>query len=303
MYESAVEILQKGFVKPINEVHARHLLSTFRQRFGETLDEYLEKLTTLARNCDHKEVTAEVHMNLHIRDAFVSGIRSMYIRQRLLEDGAKDLQGTVTLVSSLEAAHHNLRTYSADLANPSRSPPDLATLQACAARQPAHIGGPQCYFCGQGQHSCQRCPARSAICNECGKKGHFAKVCLAGPKGQKQKSHRAQKSNSRDHRPRNMAAQRPETPTSDASSASCESWGRPSWRRPSSKPKTCDRRRQPFCESNSTEDSDCPQLGAMTLDQSRPKHLRNSMMQIREHGEFYPSRHGSPPLGSRFHVD
>ncbi|GCB63324.1 hypothetical protein scyTo_0011604 [Scyliorhinus torazame] len=62
-YETAVEILQKRFVKPINEVHARHLLSTCRQRSGETRDEYLERLTALARNCDHKEVTAEVHMN------------------------------------------------------------------------------------------------------------------------------------------------------------------------------------------------------------------------------------------------
>ncbi|GCB61213.1 hypothetical protein scyTo_0004063 [Scyliorhinus torazame] len=38
-YEMEVKILQKRFVKPINEEHARHLLSTCRQRSGETLDE------------------------------------------------------------------------------------------------------------------------------------------------------------------------------------------------------------------------------------------------------------------------
>ncbi|GCB62834.1 hypothetical protein scyTo_0011528 [Scyliorhinus torazame] len=65
--ETAVEILQKCFVTPINEVHARYLLSTCRQRSGETLDEYLERLTALTRNCDHKEVTAEVHMNTERR--------------------------------------------------------------------------------------------------------------------------------------------------------------------------------------------------------------------------------------------
>ncbi|XP_072327559.1 uncharacterized protein [Scyliorhinus torazame] len=100
-YETAVKILQKRFVKPINEIHGRHLLSTCRQRPGETLDEYLERLTALARNCDHKEVAAEVHMNLHICDAFVSGIRSTYIRQWLLEDGAKDLQGTEVYLRGL----------------------------------------------------------------------------------------------------------------------------------------------------------------------------------------------------------
>ncbi|GCB74432.1 hypothetical protein scyTo_0003522 [Scyliorhinus torazame] len=35
-YEKAIEILQKRFVKPIDEVHARHLLSTCGQRSGET---------------------------------------------------------------------------------------------------------------------------------------------------------------------------------------------------------------------------------------------------------------------------
>ncbi|GCB85028.1 hypothetical protein scyTo_0025626, partial [Scyliorhinus torazame] len=56
-YEEAVELLRKRFVKPINEVHARYLLSTCRQRSGESLDEFVEKLTTLARDCDHQDVT------------------------------------------------------------------------------------------------------------------------------------------------------------------------------------------------------------------------------------------------------
>ncbi|GCB85403.1 hypothetical protein scyTo_0026017 [Scyliorhinus torazame] len=78
-YEEAVEIPRKRFVKPINEVHARHLLSNCRQRSGETLDEFIEKLTALTKDCDHQDVTGEIHMKLHIRDAFVSGIRSTYI--------------------------------------------------------------------------------------------------------------------------------------------------------------------------------------------------------------------------------
>ncbi|GCB71078.1 hypothetical protein scyTo_0005837 [Scyliorhinus torazame] len=70
-YETMVEILQKRFVKPISEVHA-FALDLPGALLGN-VDECVERLTTLARNCDHKEVTAEVHMNLHIRDAFVSG--------------------------------------------------------------------------------------------------------------------------------------------------------------------------------------------------------------------------------------
>ncbi|GCB68577.1 hypothetical protein scyTo_0012298 [Scyliorhinus torazame] len=82
-YEEAVEILRKRFVKHINKVHARHLFSTCRQRSGETLDGFVEKLTVLARDCDHQDVTGEIRMNLHIRDDFMSGIRSTYIWHQL----------------------------------------------------------------------------------------------------------------------------------------------------------------------------------------------------------------------------
>jgi hypothetical protein len=36
----------------------------------------------------------------------------------------------------------------------------------------------KCYYCGfKYPHDNQPCPAKSAICNHCGIKGHFAKVC------------------------------------------------------------------------------------------------------------------------------
>ncbi|GCB69072.1 hypothetical protein scyTo_0000991 [Scyliorhinus torazame] len=60
-YEMAVKILQDRFLKPINEVHARHLFLTCRQRSRETLDEYLERLTALARNCDQKRCGRSPH--------------------------------------------------------------------------------------------------------------------------------------------------------------------------------------------------------------------------------------------------
>ena len=35
-----------------------------------------------------------------------------------------------------------------------------------------------CYFCGNQYHQRCNCPTREVICNNCGVKGHFAKVCL-----------------------------------------------------------------------------------------------------------------------------
>ena len=45
-YAAAIAILEALFVKPTNEIYARHLLATRRQRINETLDEYLQLLNT-----------------------------------------------------------------------------------------------------------------------------------------------------------------------------------------------------------------------------------------------------------------
>ena len=37
-----------------------------------------------------------------------------------------------------------------------------------------------CFFCGGKFHSRNLCPANGVLCNNCGKKGHFAKVCQQG---------------------------------------------------------------------------------------------------------------------------
>ena len=38
-YERSVETLQKLFVKPRNEIYARHLLATARQNIAQSIDE------------------------------------------------------------------------------------------------------------------------------------------------------------------------------------------------------------------------------------------------------------------------
>ena len=35
----------------------------------------------------------------------------------------------------------------------------------------------KCFFCGFERHPRHKCPAKNATCGNCGRKGHFAKVC------------------------------------------------------------------------------------------------------------------------------
>ncbi|XP_038673812.1 uncharacterized protein LOC119977192 isoform X2 [Scyliorhinus canicula] len=67
-----------------------------------------------------------------------------------------------------------------------------------------------------------------------------------------------------------------------------------------------DRRRRPSCDSGRPFcefDSDGPQLGAITLDQSRPKHLRNSMMWVQVNGNDTPCLFDSGSTESFIHPD
>jgi len=50
------------------------------------LDDFLQKLRQLSRDGYYRSVAAEVHRSEAIRDAFISGISSIPIRLRLLEN-------------------------------------------------------------------------------------------------------------------------------------------------------------------------------------------------------------------------
>ena len=58
-YEAAVGTLQALFMKPRNKIFARHILATRRQQPHETLDEYLQGLKSLSKDCNFQSVTAD----------------------------------------------------------------------------------------------------------------------------------------------------------------------------------------------------------------------------------------------------
>ena len=70
-FEEAVKLLEDTYVKPPNEIYARHLLSTRYQRGEENLDEFLQSLLTLAHDCNFKAVSAEENKSSFVRDSFI----------------------------------------------------------------------------------------------------------------------------------------------------------------------------------------------------------------------------------------
>ncbi|XP_059825277.1 uncharacterized protein LOC132393885 [Hypanus sabinus] len=192
-YEGALDTLKRQYLRPVNTVYARHRLATRRQWPGESSAEFLRALQTLVRACDCKTLTAKQHVELLVRDAFVTGLRSVYVRQRLLEHSDLTLRSAIEMANALEAALHYTDAVQSRDSPPvpwtpqTQPPPAPASEIAAASRDSMSSPNPTmavarqkpvlCYFCGHKKHPRKRCPARETTCSSCGKRGHFAKVC------------------------------------------------------------------------------------------------------------------------------
>ena len=110
-YETAVETLKNLYVKPTNEVFARHLLAVRRQQSGESIDDFLQALKTLSKDCNFKDVDKTTYASESIRDAFITGIQSQVIRRRLLENNTLDLKTMYEQARSLDIAQRSSESY------------------------------------------------------------------------------------------------------------------------------------------------------------------------------------------------
>ena len=208
-YKDAMTILEGLFVKTKNANYARHCLTTRKQRDGESVEQFLIALDTSSKDCAFEEVTAEVYRSECIRTAFIAGLKSNHIRQRLLEE-TKPLADTIKAAATYEQALRNNERYQAaghlaactvnepyselqqmQSPPPSPAPDQLSQAQLSAMfqpNQPRNDKGGNCQYCGFGRHPRNRCPAREAACNLCSKKGHYARMCRSYSKqGQNQK--------------------------------------------------------------------------------------------------------------------
>uniref|UniRef100_A0A6P7G2B9 Uncharacterized protein LOC114335178 n=1 Tax=Diabrotica virgifera virgifera TaxID=50390 RepID=A0A6P7G2B9_DIAVI len=154
-YSEAKHILEAVFVKPKNEIFARHILMTKRQHTGENIDQYVQRLKVLSKDCNFLAVSADQNKEDYIRDSFSSGFLSNDIRQRLLENNSITLQDAILKAQFLESASKHSR----GLYNSS-------------------VKSWKCYFCGSTErHPLSLCPARDKVCKKCSKVGPFSKVC------------------------------------------------------------------------------------------------------------------------------
>ena len=110
-FDSVVKTLQNLYIKTPNEIFARHLLANRRQQSGESLDEFLQQLRKLSKDCNLKDVTADQYREELVRDSFINGLSLPPIRQRLLESTTLSLEQADTQAISLDLAQKNADAY------------------------------------------------------------------------------------------------------------------------------------------------------------------------------------------------
>ena len=163
-------------------MYARHLLATFKQRPGETLDEFLVELKTLTKDCNFANITAEQYRSESTRD--INGISSNNIRQRLLENITLDSNNAFDQARSLDVAQQSSNVYSQSKISPFNNTASVNLVPKHSLIQPALSASGSstsaavkpkqtCCFCGNDRHPQNRCPAREAQCHKCKKFGHF----------------------------------------------------------------------------------------------------------------------------------
>ena len=189
-YETAVGKLCAYFEPKKNIPFERHIFRQASQEPTETVDAFVTRLKTLVKTCEYDKETEM------IRDQVIDKCNSSRLRRRLLRESDITLDKVLTIARASEASE----TQASLMEGPSTLPTDasanaLPTQQyrprhqeRTKSRDPSRRTFQPCFCCGSTDHWTKdpRCPANGQKCENCGKDGHFAKVCRSNP-------HRSQK--------------------------------------------------------------------------------------------------------------
>ena len=170
-------------MKTPNEIFARHKLATRKQQLGESLDEYLQELKILGKDCNFSDVTAYQYRDEAVRDAFITGLLSTNIRQRLLENKTLNFQTAFDQARALDTAQRSSETYN-NFSTTASAVKDSNIQQSKQQESiPLNVQGEyhfpgnkcqdfagryvastsqnmKCFFCGNKVHPRALCPAR-----------------------------------------------------------------------------------------------------------------------------------------------
>ncbi|KAL1474988.1 hypothetical protein MTO96_037619 [Rhipicephalus appendiculatus] len=193
-YVAVTRAFAKHFVPRTNVIYERAKFNSRKQEAHESVDAFVTELYRLAETCEYGDLKEEL-----IRDRLVVGLADTQLSEKLQLNAELTLEAAVTAARNSEtikqqqkdlrpqqqtpAAIDAMRGFSKSKGKPNQR------LQKTQRDQTA----PMCKWCGLTNHPPSRtmCPANGKICSSCGKKGHFAAVCLSASTKKKKSAHQA----------------------------------------------------------------------------------------------------------------
>eukprot|EP00118_Oscarella_pearsei_P023104 m.272463 g.272463 ORF g.272463 m.272463 type:complete len:1311 (+) comp40563_c0_seq3:40-3972(+) len=185
VYTTIMQKFDGYFVKKHNVTYERARFNRRRQLEGETVDEFLTALHSLAEHCQF-----ERQYDDFVRDIFVIGLKDESLTEVLLQDAELTLEKAMTSARAREAARKHKRDLKllgkgeeAQLKEVSfvRKGKKKGHFKKREKKHEKPESRSQEQVCGRCGHSPAHargdCPARDAKCNRCKKIGHYADVC------------------------------------------------------------------------------------------------------------------------------
>ncbi|KAM7300813.1 uncharacterized protein ISCGN_016398 [Ixodes scapularis] len=181
-YGAVTEAFGKHFVPRTNVIYERAKFNSRKQEPHETVDAFVTDLYKAAETCEYGNLKEEL-----IRDRLVVGLIDVKLSERLQLDSELTLETAITKARNSEVVKQQQReirggeqaTPAVDEVRKNRRKETKLPIQASYQHKNRTEAG-HCRWCGGARdHTKVHCPASNKTCNHCGKKGHYASVCLS----------------------------------------------------------------------------------------------------------------------------
>ena len=180
-YDTVKTKLNGHFVKRKNLIYERARFNQRMQEEGESVDSFVTSLHCLAEYCGYEGLKNEM-----IRDRIVVGLRDANLSMKLQMVSDLDLEKAVTIARQSEAVRQQQGVVrgepkAVDSVDSHRKGQNKSSSKTHFSQVQTPTKPPQkqtCTRCGKSPaHSRQKCPAITATCHKCGKKGHYQTMC------------------------------------------------------------------------------------------------------------------------------
>ena len=154
-----------------NLTFLRYNFFTYRQKEGETFDEFTTQLRKLSHDCEFSTLQDSL-----VKDMIIIGTNDKALQERLLRDPEMDLLKAIRHGQAAELTRKHAKALQSD----------SSIKTAAAITRKKYIPTPgkksskevikKCKFCSYS-HARGSCSAFNKKCNNCHQKGHFSKCC------------------------------------------------------------------------------------------------------------------------------